>query len=85
MFSFLGKSGAGKSTTIDLLCTLLEPDEGKVIIDGYELGKDDHEIRQSIGIVFQRSLLDGMLIVYKNLKIRGKFYHFASPVDNYFL
>ena len=74
MFSFLGKNGAGKSTTIDILCTLLEPDKGKVMINGYELGKDDFEIRKSIGIVFQRSLLDPMLTVYENLKIRGRFY-----------
>jgi len=78
MFSFLGKNGAGKSTTIDILCTLLAPDEGKVLINGYELGKNDHAIRQSIGIVFQRSLLDGMLTVHENLKIRGKFYNFSK-------
>jgi len=76
MFSFLGKNGAGKSTTIDILCTLLEPDAGKVMINGYELGKNDFEIRKSIGIVFQRSLLDSMLTVYENLKIRGRFYNF---------
>ncbi|MCL2367031.1 MAG: ABC transporter ATP-binding protein [Oscillospiraceae bacterium] len=77
MFSFLGKNGAGKSTTIDILCTLLEPDAGAVMIDGYELGKNDFEIRKSIGIVFQRSLLDPMLTVYENLKIRGRFYKFS--------
>ena len=74
MFSFLGKNGAGKSTTIDILCTLLEPDAGKVMINGFELGKNDFEIRKSIGIVFQRSLLDPMLTVRENLKIRGRFY-----------
>jgi len=78
MFSFLGKNGAGKSTTIDILCTLLEPDAGKVVINGYELGKNDFEIRKSIGIVFQRSLLDSMLTVYENLKIRGSFYKFPK-------
>ena len=78
MFSFLGKNGAGKSTTIDILCTLLEQDQGKVMINGYELGKNDFEIRQSIGIVFQRSLLDSMLTVYENLKVRGKFYRFPK-------
>ena len=77
MFSFLGKNGAGKSTTIDILCTLLEPDAGTVMINGYELGKNDFEIRKSIGIVFQRSLLDPMLTVYENLKIRGRFYKFS--------
>ncbi|MCL2354150.1 MAG: ATP-binding cassette domain-containing protein [Defluviitaleaceae bacterium] len=78
LFSFLGKNGAGKSTTIDILCTLLEPDEGQVIINGYELGKNDFEIRKSIGIVFQRSLLDSSLTIYENLKIRGKFYKFSK-------
>jgi len=78
MFSFLGKNGAGKSTTIDILCTLLEPDAGKVMINGYELGKNDFDIRKSIGIVFQRSLLDPMLTVYENLKVRGKFYKLPS-------
>ncbi|MCL2865885.1 MAG: ATP-binding cassette domain-containing protein [Lachnospiraceae bacterium] len=77
MFSFLGKNGAGKSTTIDILCTLLKPDGGKVVINGYELGKNDFEIRKSIGIVFQRSLLDATLTVYENLKIRGQFYKFS--------
>ena len=76
MFSFLGKNGAGKSTTIDILCTLLEPDAGTVMINGYELGKNDFDIRKSIGIVFQRSLLDPMLTVYENLKVRGRFYKF---------
>ena len=76
MFSFLGKNGAGKSTTIDILCTLLEPDAGKVMINGFQLGKNDFDIRKSIGIVFQRSLLDSMLTVYENLKIRGRFYNF---------
>jgi multidrug/hemolysin transport system ATP-binding protein len=78
MFSFLGKNGAGKSTTIDILCTLLKPNGGKAIINGYELGKDDFEIRKSIGIVFQQGLLDQMLSVYENLKVRGKFYKIPS-------
>ena len=78
MFSFLGKNGAGKSTTIDILCTLLKPDAGTVKINGYELGKNDFEIKKSIGIVFQRSLLDPILTVHENLKIRGRFYKFPK-------
>jgi len=78
LFSFLGTNGAGKSTTIDILCTLIEPSEGKVMINGYELGKNNYKIKQSIGIVFQESLLDPMLTVYKNLKIRGEFYRFSK-------
>lgn len=74
LFSFLGPNGAGKSTTIDVICTLLEPDSGEIIIDNKKIGKDDTEIRNSIGIVFQDSLLDPLLTVGENLTIRGGFY-----------
>ncbi len=74
LFAFLGVNGAGKSTTIDILCTLLTPDAGTVTIDGLALGKDDDKIRHSIGIVFQDSLLDGTLTVYENLQLRGGLY-----------
>ncbi len=74
LFSFLGANGAGKSTTIDMLCTLLAPDSGTVTIDGMTLGRQDDKIRRSIGIVFQDSVLDGMLTVRENLQIRGGLY-----------
>jgi len=74
LFAFLGPNGAGKSTTIDILCTFLKPDEGKVIIDGHEIGKDDDKIRNSIGIIFQQGLLDNLLTVRENLEARGSFY-----------
>jgi len=74
LFSFLGPNGAGKSTTIDVICTLLECDSGEIIIDSKKIGKDDTEIRHSIGIVFQDSLLDPLLTVGENLAIRGGFY-----------
>ena len=74
LFAFLGPNGAGKSTSVEMLCTLLEPDGGTVLIDGYTLGKEDKEIRSSIGVVFQNNLLDELLTVEENLKIRGSFY-----------
>ena len=74
MFSFLGPNGAGKSTTIDIICTFLKHDSGSVIIDGYEVGKDDESIRALIGAVFQDSVLDGILTVEDNLKARGSLY-----------
>ncbi|MHB1316009.1 MAG: ABC transporter ATP-binding protein [Christensenellales bacterium] len=74
LFAFLGPNGAGKSTTIDMLCTLLKPDSGSVVIDGYALGQQDAEIRSVIGVVFQDGLLDVLLTVEENLKIRGGFY-----------
>lgn len=74
LFAFLGVNGAGKSTTIDMLCTLLKPTGGNVVIDGMTLGKDDDKIRSCIGIVFQDSLLDLRLTVKENLTLRGGLY-----------
>ncbi|GHU63716.1 ABC transporter [Clostridia bacterium] len=74
LFAFLGTNGAGKSTTIDILSTLVQKDEGKVAIHGYLLGKDDQQIRQYIGVVFQNGVLDDLLTIEENLKIRGSFY-----------
>ena len=73
-FAFLGENGAGKSTTINILCTILEKTGGEVKVFGNELGKDDDAIRQSIGIVFQNSVLDGKLTVKENLFTRGAYY-----------
>lgn len=74
LFAFLGPNGAGKSTTINSLCTFLQADEGNVTVNNYLLGKEDDEIRKSIGIVFQDSILDDFLTVEENLKLRGGFY-----------
>ena len=74
LFAFLGPNGAGKSTTIDVICTLLKPDEGKVMVNGHELSRDDARIRESIGVVFQDSILDGLLTVRENLSARAAFY-----------
>lgn len=74
LFAFLGPNGAGKSTTIDMICTFLKPDAGEVTVDGYVLGQDDSEIRAVIGAVFQDGLLDVLLTVEENLRVRGGFY-----------
>ena len=74
LFAFLGPNGAGKSTTIDIICTFLKQDQGQVIVDGYTLGKDDDAIRSIIGAVFQDGLLDNLLTVEENLRVRGSFY-----------
>lgn len=74
LFALLGPNGAGKSTIIDIICTFLKPDMGTVMVDGKILGKNDEAIRSSIGVVFQDGLLDSLLTVEENLKIRGGFY-----------
>lgn len=75
LYSFLGVNGAGKSTTINMLCTLLPRQEGEVTICGHRLGKEDREIRSKIGVVFQDNTLDNRLTIKENLVIRAGLYH----------
>lgn len=74
LFGFLGVNGAGKSTTINMLATLLPATEGQVLICDHELGKDNEKIRQNIGIVWQQNALDDFLTVEENLLCRGYLY-----------
>lgn len=80
LFAFLGTNGAGKSTTIEILCTLQEKTSGEVKIDGQKLGtaKANEAIRKSIGVVFQQSLLDEQLTVRENIWHRGRFYRLTK-------
>lgn len=75
LFAFLGTNGAGKSTTIEILCTLLKKTSGTVVVNGFDLDDNNEaNIRKSIGVVFQQSLLDGHLTVLENIVHRGKMY-----------
>ncbi len=71
MLGFLGINGAGKTTVIHMLATLLAPDEGSAEICGAAIGKDNQEIRRNIGIVYQQNCLDDILTVGENLMCRG--------------
>lgn len=73
-FAFLGVNGAGKSTTINILCTVLEKTGGSVKIGGYDLDKNADKIKEQIGIVFQGTVLDKQLSVRENLKSRASYY-----------
>lgn len=71
LFGFLGVNGAGKSTTINMMCTLFRPTAGKIVIDGCLVGKEDAQIRKRIGVVWQNNCLDDKLTVKENLYVRG--------------
>lgn len=73
-YSFLGINGAGKSTTISIMCGRLKKDSGKVIIDNKDIDHDIDSIKSEIGVVFQNSVLDKQLTVYDNLKSRASLY-----------
>ncbi|MCM1191176.1 MAG: ABC transporter ATP-binding protein [Butyrivibrio sp.] len=78
LFGFLGVNGAGKSTTINMLCTLFAPTAGEIRICGCRLGKEDAEIRKRIGVVWQGNCLDERLTVKENLYVRGSLYGFTG-------
>lgn len=80
LLGFLGVNGAGKSTTINMLSTLLRPDSGNAEICGKALGREDEAIRRRIGIVYQQNCLDGILTVKENLMCRG-ILHGASAAE----
>ncbi len=74
LFAFLGLNGAGKSTTISIMCGQLEKDKGKVIIDGADLDSNVDRIKSELGVVFQNSVLDKALTVKDNLQSRAALY-----------
>lgn len=71
LFGFLGVNGAGKTTVINMLTTLLVPDEGTAEICGETLGKNNEAIRRKVGVVYQQNCLDDILTVEENLLCRG--------------
>lgn len=74
LFAFLGINGAGKSTTINIMCGQLSKNSGKVKIDGADLDKNANRIKRTLGVVFQNSVLDSPLSVYDNLESRAALY-----------
>ncbi|MBE6999659.1 MAG: ABC transporter ATP-binding protein [Ruminococcaceae bacterium] len=74
LFAFLGVNGAGKSTTINIICGSLRKDGGQVIIDGTDLDHNTDAVKRELGVVFQNSLLDKALSVRDNLESRAALY-----------
>ncbi|MBQ8532954.1 MAG: ABC transporter ATP-binding protein [Clostridia bacterium] len=74
LFAFLGVNGAGKSTTINIICGQLKKDSGSVIINGCDLDGNRDSIKSEIGVVFQNSVLDKALSVKDNLESRAALY-----------
>ena len=74
LFAFLGVNGAGKSTTINIICGQLEKDGGTVEVCGCDMDRDPDGVKRSIGVVFQYSALDRELSVRDNLESRAALY-----------
>ncbi|NCE99113.1 ABC transporter ATP-binding protein [Emergencia sp. 1XD21-10] len=74
LFAFLGVNGAGKSTTISIICGQLSKDAGTVLVDGKNTDESMSAVKRELGVVFQNSVLDKALSVRDNLKSRAALY-----------
>lgn len=74
LFAFLGLNGAGKSTTINIICGDLEKDSGEVFVSGKNVDRELSSIKSMLGVVYQESVLDKQLTVKDNLECRALLY-----------
>lgn len=74
IFGFLGSNGAGKSTTIRMLCGLLRPSSGTAHVDGVDVGRDPEGVKRRIGYMSQRFSLYEKLTVEQNIEFFGGVY-----------
>lgn len=80
LFAFLGVNGAGKSTTISIMCGQQTKDSGRVFIGGKDLDESTEGIKRELGVVFQNSVLDKALSVRDNLRYRAALYGITGAV-----
>jgi len=74
VFGLLGPNGAGKTTTINILCTLSQPNSGVAYVNGYNVIHQSNAVRNSIGLVFQETILDNHLTAEENLYLHAMLY-----------
>jgi ABC-2 type transport system ATP-binding protein len=80
VFGFLGANGAGKTSTIMMLATALNPSSGTATVGGYDIIKERDKVRESIGIVFEDLSLDTNLTARENLDFHATLYHLPKKV-----
>jgi len=81
ILGLLGPNGAGKTTTVSMLCTILKPTSGTATVDGYDIIKEPHKVRKSIGIVFQDPSTDDRLTGRENLLMHANLYGVPPSVQ----
>jgi ABC-2 type transport system ATP-binding protein len=79
VFGFLGPNGAGKTTTIRMLTSLIGPTSGKAVVNGFQVGKEDIEIRRSVGILTETPGMYDNLSAEFNLDIYANLYEVKDP------
>ena len=78
VFGFLGPNGAGKTTTVRMLTGLIRPSSGSARVAGFEVGKNDSEIRGKVGLLTEAPGMYELLTAEKNLTIFASLYDVAS-------
>ena len=79
IFALLGSNGAGKTTIVKILTTLLKPDGGSAFVNGFEVGSNDDDVRQSISLTGQFAAVDEILTGRENLIMIAKLRHLKDP------
>jgi ABC-2 type transport system ATP-binding protein len=80
IFGLLGPNGAGKTTTISILCTLTKPTSGGASINGFDIVRQQSQVRQCIGLVFQDPSLDDRLTALENMDFHARVYNVPASV-----
>ena len=78
IFGFLGANGAGKSTTIRMLCGLLKPTSGTALVGGIDVSRDPEGVKRTIGYMSQKFSLYEALTVDQNIRFFGGIYGIAG-------
>jgi ABC-2 type transport system ATP-binding protein len=79
LFGLLGPNGSGKTTTINVLCGLLQPTRGRVFVGGYEVGKSDGRVKELIGVCPQEPAIYSKLSGRENVELFGQLH--SMPKD----
>ena len=79
VFGLLGPNGAGKSTTIRMATTLTRPSDGHVVVAGYDVVRQQLDVRRQIGVVLQQTSVDGDMTVWENMEFHGRMHHIPNP------
>jgi len=78
VLGILGPNGAGKTTTVRILSTLLKPDGGRVLVNGYDVVREPDKVRSSIGLTGQYAAVDEYLTGLENLEMMGRLYRLSD-------
>src|SRR3954469_195492 len=80
VLGLLGHNGAGKTTAVRILTTLLKPTEGRAVVAGHDVVADAAAVRPRIGLAGQQATVDGLLTARANLEMVGRLYHLPRSV-----